>query len=290
MDVHAYDFESLASKEWNYPKIDEDSRFAQLLIKAANADVSGGVIRKEEIDRIAEYPEAKTVSIGGLRQDTFEYFIKTYGRQFRYINFFKNKGVEDWSLLGTLPELEALYWFHNQKITKFWDMSRNYALRALEISDFCKLHDLSGVEKAPALEWFGFGDVVWRTSELESLRPLKDTNIRRLSFSGKTIRDMDISFIPQMKSLEVFDFPTNLFTMEEVAWLAGKCPNVEGYALRPYIETKVYNPETNKADIPGVLLVGKRKPIIAIEGNEKRIANHVAKFNKIAEQSRKEDS
>ena len=40
-------------------------------------------------------------------------------------SFFKNKGVEDWSLLGTLPELEGLYWFHNQKITKFWDMSRN---------------------------------------------------------------------------------------------------------------------------------------------------------------------
>lgn len=100
--------------------------------------------------------------------------------------------------------------------------------------------------------------------------------------------DIVTSNIPQMKALEVFDFPTNLFTMEEVAWLVGKCPNVEGYALRPYIETKVYNPETYKADIPGVLLVGKRKPMIAIEGNEKRIANHVAKFNKIVERSRKE--
>lgn len=288
MDIHAYNFETLAQKEWNYPAIDKDSRWTQLLIKASNADVSGGVIRKEEIDRIAEYPDAKSVSISGLRQDTFEYFIRTYGQQFRYINFFKNKGVEDWSLLETLPELEALYWFHNQKITKFWDMSRNYSLKALEISDFCKLHDLSGLEKAPTLEWFGFGDAVWRTSELESLRPLADTDIRRLSFSGKTIKDMDISFIPKMKALEVFDFPTNLFTMEEVAWLVGKCPNLEGYALKPYIETMVYNEKTLKGDKPGVLLVGKRKPMLAIEGNEKRIANHVTKFNKIVEQSRNE--
>lgn len=284
MDIHAYNFETLAHKEWNYPRIDEDSRWTQLLIK----DPNGGVISKDEIDRIADHPNAKSVSIGGLRQDTFEYFIRTYGRQFRYINFFDEKSIEDWSLLEALPDLEALYWFHNQKITKFWDMSRNYALKALEISDFCRLHDLTGVEKAPALEWFGFGDAVLRTSELESLRPLADTKIRRLSFSGKTIRDMDISFIPQMKALEVFDFPTNLFTMEEVAWLVGKCPDLEGYALRPYIETTVYNEETFKADKTGVLLVGKRKPMLAIEGNEKRIANHVAKFNKIVEQTRKE--
>ena len=88
--------------------------------------------------------------------------------------------------------------------------------------------------------------------------------------------------------MEVFDFPTNLFTMEEVAWLVGKCPNLEGYALKPYIETMVYNEKTLKGDKPGVLLVGKRKPMLAIEGNEKRIANHVAKFNKIVEQSRNE--
>ena len=284
MNVHVPDFDDLAKQEWDYPVIDKDSRGTQLDIKAADADVSGGKINMEEIDRIADHPEAKSVSIFGLRQDTFEYFIKTYGRQFRYIRFFKNKAVEDWSLLETLPELEGLYWFHNQKITKLWDMSKNYALKAVELSDFTKLHDLSGIEKAPALEWFGFGDAVWSTSEIESLRPFINTNIRRISFTGKTIRDMDISFIPQMKSLEVFDFPTNLFTMEEVAQLVGRCPNLEGYSLRPYIETQLFNEETRKADKPGVLLVGKRKPVLAVEGNEKRIADHVAKFNKIAEQ------
>lgn len=275
MDIHVYDFDDLAKQEWDSP----------LEIKAADADVSGGKIDIEEIDRVADHPEAKSVCIFGLRQDTFEYFIRTYGRQFRYIRFFKNKSVEDWSLLGTLPELEGLYWFHNQKITKLWDMSKNYALKAVELSDFTKLHDLSGIEKAPALEWFGFGDAVWSTSEIESLRPFLNTGIRRISFSGKTIRDMDISFIPQMKSLEVFDFPTNLFTMEEVAELVGKRPDLEGYSLKPYIETKLFNEETRKADKPGVVLVGKRKPVLAVEGNEKRIASHVSKFNKIVEEN-----
>ena len=99
MDIHAYDFDDLAKREWDSP----------LEIKAADADVSGGKIDIEAIDRIADHPEAKSVCIFGLRQDTFEYFIRTYGRQFRYIRFFKNKSVEDWSLLGTLPELEGLY-------------------------------------------------------------------------------------------------------------------------------------------------------------------------------------
>lgn len=45
--------------------------------------------------------------------------------------------------------------------------------------------------------------------------------------------------------------------------------------------------ETKKADIPGVLLVGKRKPLLALEGNEKKIASHVAKFNEIVEKTRK---
>ena len=286
MNVHVRYFDDLVKQEWDYPVIDADSKGTQLDISAADADVSGGKISMEEIDRIADYPDAKSVSIFGLRQNTFEYFIKTYGRQFRYIRFFKNKAVEDWSLLETLPELEGVYWFHNQKITKLWDMSKNYALKAVELNDFTKLHDLSGIEKAPALEWFGFGDAMWSTSEIESLRPFISTKIRRISFTGKTIRDMDISFIPQIKSLEVFDFPTNLFAMEEVARLVGMCPNLEGYALKPYIETKLFNEETRKADKPGVLLVGKRKPFLAIEGNEKRIADHVAKFNKIVEEFR----
>ena len=49
MDIHAYNFDSLAEKEWKYPKIDEDARGTQLLIKAA-----GGKLCKDEIDRIAE--------------------------------------------------------------------------------------------------------------------------------------------------------------------------------------------------------------------------------------------
>ena len=289
MNVHVKDFAELVKQEWNYPVYHNDRRNnTQLVLKAADADVSGGKIKTSDIDILADYPDVKSVTVFGLSQDTFEYFIKTYGRQLRYISFFKNKSVEDWSLLGELPELEGLYWFHNQKIAKMWDMSRNYALKAAALDDFTKLHDLSGVEKAPSLEWFGFGDAVWSTSEIDSLKPFRGTKIRRLVFSGKKIRDMDISFIPDLKELEVFDFPSNLFTTEEVAWLAAKCPNLKGYSLKPYIEYKTFDERTKKTDVPAVIIVGRRKPSLVVEGNEERIAAYAAKFNRLAEKFREE--
>lgn len=177
-----------------------------------------------------------------------------------YIEFFKNKAVEDWSLLGTLSNLGCVYWFHNQRITKLWDMSENYALKAIKLNDFTRLHDLSGIERAPALEWFGFGDAIWSTSEIESLKPFIGTKIRRIDFSGKKIRDMDISFIPDMK----------------------------GYSLKPYIDSVLWNNQTNKQDIPAAIIVGKRKPMLAVAGNEKKISNYVAKFEKLVEQYQQE--
>ncbi|MCH5267190.1 MAG: hypothetical protein J1E62_02500 [Lachnospiraceae bacterium] len=288
MNVHVSYFDELEKQEWNYPSYEDGAKETQLILCPPDADVSGGKIQIRDIDKLANYPEVKSVTILGLRQDTFEYFIQTYGKQLRYIKFFKNKAVEDWSLLGTLPELECVYWFHNQRITKLWDMSQNHALRAVELNDFTRLHDLSGVEKAPALEWFGFGDAVCYTSELESLKPFINTKIKRIDFYGNKIRDMDISFIPDMPNLEVFNFPSNHYTTEQVAWLVAKCPNLKGRFLKSHTEHMRWNDQTNEPDIPGVIIVGKRKPMLAIEGNEKKIANYIAKFEKLVEQYRKE--
>ena len=118
---------------------------------------------------------------------------------------------------------------------------------------------------------------------MESLKPLVNTNIKRINFSGKKIKDMDISFIPNMKKLEIFDFPTNHFTTEQVAWLKAKCPELKGFALKPYREIFLWNETTNKSDKPAVIIVGKRKPMLAIEGNEKKIENYLAKFEMLVQ-------
>ena len=285
MNVHVSDFNELIKQELKYQECD---RFhaTELVLIAKDANVSGGKISKEEIDKIKDHPDSKSVTIFGLTQETFEYFIKEYGSQFRYIRFFKNKAVKDWSLLGTLTGLEFLYWFSNQKIDRLWDMSLNHALKAIELNDFTRLHDLTGIERAKSLEWFGIGNEVWPTAEIDSFRILKDTGIKRLDFFGKTIRDMDLTFLPEMKQLECFNFPTNLFTTEQVAWMKARCPSLKGWAIKPYVEYMKFNEQTGKQDKRSAIIVGKRKPVIEFEGNEKRIEKYINEFDRLIEQYR----
>lgn len=54
-----------------------------LWLHEADMDIGGGRISIPEIDVLAEHPEAEAIRISGLRQGTFEYFIKTYGQRLR---------------------------------------------------------------------------------------------------------------------------------------------------------------------------------------------------------------
>ena len=115
-------------------------------INLLQKEVDGGVITVDRIDEIAKYPEARSIIISGLGQDTFEYFISKYGNQFEAISFWKNKNVEDLSLLGSLKNIKYIHYFYNRKAADLWDMSGNTDLIGLSIYDFSKLHDISKIE------------------------------------------------------------------------------------------------------------------------------------------------
>ena len=231
-----------------------------------NMDVGGGVISVEDIDRIRDFPNARNVTISGLHQDTFEYFIKTYGGQFKAIFFYKNKQVHDWSLLSTLPDLEFIHWFFNQRIEKFWDMSQNTALQGISIEDFSKLKDISGVEKAPNLKYFDIGNAVWSTTEIETLAPLRTTGIENLMFSGKTVTDKDFSFVKDMKKLRILDVSTSLLTTEQFAWIAANCPSLEAGSVGP-VRIRECGDDTT------IYPYGRGKRSFKLQGNEKRLKN-----------------
>ena len=277
MRITLDNFDRLIDGSWDY-----DNRTRQhmgLHLYNAFADIGGGKITIADIDVLKGYPNVDTISVSGLNQYTFEYLIQTYGKQLRAIRFFKNKLVEDWSLLGTLPELEFVYFYGNQRITSLWKMEKNYALQGLAIEDFSKLHSIQGIERAPALRHFEIGNAVWGTSVIESLKPLTGTCIQTLRFSGKAIEDRDLSFLPTMKYLEIFDFATNLLPTEQVAWIVANCPDLKGYALTATQSFTMFNSETGKEDTPAVLIVGKRKPSLAIQGNEVKIQRYVDQFD-----------
>ena len=259
-----------------------------LWLHEAAMDIGGGKISVGEIDVLAEHPEAEAVRISGLRQDTFEYFIQTYGQRLRAIHFFKNKLVEDWSLLGTLPKLEYVYWFANQRIDRLWDMRGNTALKGLCVSDFTRLHSIEGIQTAPGLRYFCFKDAVWDTSEVESFSPLAHTGVTHLKFGAKRITDGSLEFLEGMPQLEFFDFAPNKFTTEQIAWAAANYPRLQGRSFCAKIDDTVYRsgPNFECLELPGAYIVGKRKPALAYEKDAVRIQKYVDQFEALKEKYR----
>ena len=274
-----FSFESFVSGNFDYDK--KTKTHNSLWLREENMDIGGGKITIAAIDKLKDFPDTEVVTISGLQQDTFEYFIKTYGKQLKAIRFFKNKFVEDLSLLGTLPHLEYVYFFANQRVTALWDMTENKSLSSLCIEDFSRLTSIRGVETAPALKEFRIGNAIWNTMVLDSLMPLSNSNIERLSFSGRAIGDNDFSFLETLPELKVFDFATNVFTTEQVAWIAANCPLAEGYALKPKLDCMLPDSNEHLVDVPKSIIVGKRKPILKVKGNEEKIQKYVDSFEKL---------
>lgn len=239
----------------------------------------GGVkkLTFEDIDTLRKDRYSDAITILGLQQDTFEYFIEKYASQFKIIRFYNCRAVQDWTSLGKLKGLEFLELSSNHGLTSLWDLSGNHSLQALSINSCSKMHNIEGIEKAPALRRFDFGDALWRTTTIDSFMPLSGTKIEYLEFNGKKVEDNDLSFLWKMPELKHFDFPTNLFTTEQIAWIVANFPNVEGYALRAKIDTTTCN------NAPATLIIGKRKPCLLNMSNEDKIQRYVDQFNRLVE-------
>ena len=242
-------------------------------LREENMDVGGGKISITDIDKIRDFPNAKNVIISGLHQDTFEYFIKTYGKQFKAIFFHKNKRVNDWSLLGTLPDLEFIHWFFNQRIDAFWDMSQNTSLQGVCIDGFSKLKSISGIETAPSLKYFEIDDGFWPSNEIESLLPLQSTSVEYIGFGCKTLLDKDFSFVKDMKQLRKLELSLNLLTAEQYAWLQANCPWLDKSVLGPVRIFDEY-----------VYPYGRGKRSFQLQGNEKRLRKVEDVFGRLVAQ------
>lgn len=269
-----FSFESFIDGSFDYDT--EKEIHTGLWLKEEQPDANGGRITIKDIDVLKNYPNTDVLTISGLHQDTFEYFIKTYGSQLRAIRFFKNKLVEDWSLLGTLPQIEYIHFFANQKITTLWDMTENTSLTGLCVEDFSRLRSIDGIETSPNLKYFYIGNATWSTMIIDSFMPLADTDIEQLRFYGKSIADNNFSFLSGMPNLKKFDFATNMLTTEQVAWIKANFPELAGYALCAKRDNSLYDSSMN--EVPGVIIVGKRKPSLIIAGNEKRIQKYIDNF------------
>ena len=270
-----YSFDDFVSGKYDYDPVKKEHTC--LWLRDENMDIGGGKISISDIDVLKDHPDTDTVTISGLRQDTFEYFVDTYGKQLKAICFFKNKLVEDWSMLGSLPQLEYLDFFANQRIPSLWDMSGNVSLTGLCINDFSRLNNIEGIAEAPALEDFRIGNAIWDRLVLDSLLPLSGSPIKHLGFSGRDIINKDLTFLAHLENLRTFDFSSNLYTTEQVAWIAANYPTITGFAIRPYTEYEDTDFKTGEKQKAG-WVVGKRKPHLIFKGNEEKLKKYADNF------------
>lgn len=249
--------------------------YYEAFLYGENLDIGGGTITKSEIDILKEHPELTRISVAGLSQDTFEYFIENYGKQFRGIYFFKNKLVSDLSALETLENVEAIGYFLNQRAENLWDMSKNKSLEMLEICDFSKLFNLNGIEKASKLKCLEFGNKVWATSKIDIIPDLKKSPIEHIYFNAE-MSNQNIYKLLELPKLKTLDFRTNLCKTEFLAWICANYPQIEGYCLKPYT---LFNDDEG-------FICGKRKPHINMTNEKDRIKaeKSVEKFEKLKQQ------
>ena len=249
-------------------------------------EIGGGRLDVGQLAVIEDHPEATALSVSGLDQATFELLVADYGRRFAAIELWKCPRVADLTPLEDLPELRLLSVYWNQRATRLWDLRRTPALTGLNLDDFTRLHDLGDLSRGQSLRELGFGDMIWSTSVYESLEPVGDlAGLQTLAFSAKRIEDGRVQPLGGLTGLRGLSFPTNLFTTEQVAWLRARLPaTVQGRSLAATVP--VERPLEYHGKVRDVLLVGKRKPFLSSQDDERRIRRHVEEFERLVERFR----
>lgn len=246
-------------------------------------EIGGGRISRETIDTIRNSPQCTEISISGLTQDTFEYFVANYARQFKAIIFWKCPLVSDLVALESLRDIHYIVYFWNQRVTKLWDLSKNPNLKGLAFDDFTRMHSLHDIPRSKSLKELQFGDRVWRKYVLESLSPLVNCkSLERLAFAPKKIIDHDIRPLAKMTWLKQLEFPYHLFKTEEVAWLTAHLPRtVESRSLRATHLIK-YPPEY-QGQLKDTIVIGKGKPSLDSKLDAAAIAKHTRRFDELVQ-------
>lgn len=115
------------------------------------------------------------------------------------------------------------------------------------------------------------------------LDPLLKTNLVGFSFGGKSIEKNDIMTIAKITSLRYFDCAPNLYPTEDLARLVAARPDIQGHALRPFIQF-----DRSGDDIKDVLICGTRKPFLFSSKDRDRIEKYTAEFSSLVELYRAE--
>lgn len=152
-------------------------------------------------------------------------------------------------------------------------MNKNVSLATLIIKDFSQLKNLKNIDTAPNLKNFYRGDAVWTKAITDSLSLLENSSIENLGFYFKKIENPSIQPLIEMKNLKQLYCHPSSFETEECARFTAFRPDVKGWLSQPYFDWgNGY-----------IMVVGKRKPLLALPIDEKRLKSYEERWNKLVD-------
>lgn len=243
-------------------------------------EMNGGKISRERIDTLASQPGISALTISGLQQDTLEYLVSHYGPQLRHIHFWKCPRIADFSPLESLPELQQVAAYWNQKATRLWDFRKTPRLRGLGFKDFNHVTDLADLAYATSLEELNFGGMISVKTGYRTLDPLSGlTQLKQLSFSAKGIEDERIEPLAALTQLDELEFSASLFTLEQLAWLRAHLPVSAAssvlVAVRP-----ISQPFERSGKRIDCLVMGKKGPFLDSVKDVARMGKYQDRFDR----------
>lgn len=222
------------------------------------------------------------LTISGMNQESFEYFVQKYGSTYKSLSFFKSQLISDYSLLETLENLESVHIYWNIRAQRLWDISKNKRLKRLGI-DECKriIMNLDTLKTSETLEEINIYGSMFENTPMPSLNGLAGMSaLRRIELSSIRLLDKDVSFLDTLPKLEIFDFHAGMLTTEEIAYICAKYPRLKGKSLCAY--------NRKDATTTDIRICGYRKPGIDLPKGQKRLDRYVAEFEALVEKYRRQ--
>lgn len=259
-------------------------------VKSVQGEIGGGRVSPEDLTALDGHPHAVALTISGLDQTAFEALVERHAAQFSALHFWKCPRIADLSPLEHLPHLTHVAFYWNQRASRLWNFARTPKLDGLQFRDFTRLHDLSDLREAISLRELTFGDAIWPKSTFQSLEPIGALqSLKRLKFDAKRIDDGRVQPLAKLQQLEELEFPPNMLTTRQVAWLRARLPeSVHSTTLTPIRVLQGFKSGSSK-DLDR-LVIGKRKPFLNSESDAGRIEEYERQFWRMVDQFRKDSN
>jgi len=248
------------------------------IVDAIRPEIGGGRFTPADMRKIAERPDATTLWVSGLDQTTFEELVSLHGSQFTAVSFWKCPRIADLTPLESLPNLELVSFFWNQRATRLWDLTKTPDLTGLRLEHFTRLHDLADLALGTSLVELAIQDGVWPACVFETLDPLAELrDLRSLEFGAKRIEDGRVEPLGALRGLRSLVLRPGQFTIAQLAWLRARLPDsLQSRAVEPIWDMQFGD----------VTLNGKGGRHLDSARDAKRIQKHVDGFNRMVAEFR----